>query len=414
LNAATGIVTARTLMPAGRGQLAAIILWSLFLAGMSSLGIPSSLIYFLRNRPDQQGKLAGTAMVMIAAFGLLAAGIGALGMPFWMHQYEPWQIRFAQWLLLLTPLCSLSFVFRSLLETNGRFNESNRTQVLSPLITIVAIFVLFAFHRLTVVTAAFAYCFAILPVIALLVTYSWDLLRKLSLPSLDAARLLLSYGVRSYGVDLLGTLAAQVDQVLVIRMLAPASMGAYVVMLSLSRMFNVFQNSVVAVLFPKASGRSPEMVAELTGRAVRASLAITACATTLVGIFGPLLLKIFYGKDYTSAAGCLRILLVEVTISGVVWVLAQAFMALGRPGIVTVLQALGLSLSIPCMFWLIPIWGIAGAAASLLISTIARLLFIYFGFQHYLKIPTPDLVPRRSDFEFLVRALKLPRKAVAQ
>ena len=43
------------------------------------------------------------------------------------------------------------------------------------------------------------------------------------------------------------------------------------------------------------------------------------------------------------------------------------------------------------MLLLIPRWGINGAAAALLTSTIARFLFVYFGFGFILKIRRPDL-----------------------
>jgi O-antigen/teichoic acid export membrane protein len=88
--------------------------------------------------------------------------------------------------------------------------------------------------------------------------------------------LMMGYGVRSYGIEVLGTLALQVDQVLVISLLSPSAMGSYVVVLSLSRMLNLFQNSVVMVLFPRAAGRSAGEVVALTGSSVRISGLITA------------------------------------------------------------------------------------------------------------------------------------------
>jgi O-antigen/teichoic acid export membrane protein len=100
------------------------------------------------------------------------------------------------------------------------------------------------------------------------------------------------------------------------------------------------------------------------------------------------------------------LLLLEVTISGCVFVLAQAFMALGRPGVVTLLQAVGLFLSLPMMLLLIPRWGIQGAAVALLTSTCARFIFIYLGFRLVLKVPAPSLLPRKEDFFILVSALK--------
>jgi O-antigen/teichoic acid export membrane protein len=108
-----------------------------------------------------------------------------------------------------------------------------------------------------------------------------------------------------------------------------------------------------------------------------------------------------YGSEYVAAAGVLRILVVEVVLSGATFVLAQAFMALDRPGVVTVLQAIGLSLCIPLMILLIPRYGIYGAAVSLLISTTARLIFVFVAFRIFLKTKPPSLVPAASDIRLL-------------
>jgi O-antigen/teichoic acid export membrane protein len=97
----------------------------------------------------------------------------------------------------------------------------------------------------------------------------------------------------------------------------------------------------------------------------------------------------------------MRILVLEVVLSGATFVLAQAFMALDRPGVVTILQAIGLSLSIPMMILLIPRYGIYGAAISLLTSTVARLIFVYSGFRLFLKTKPPRLLPNGNDLRLL-------------
>jgi O-antigen/teichoic acid export membrane protein len=178
-------------------------------------------------------------------------------------------------------------------------------------------------------------------------------------------------------------------------------MGSYVVVLSLSRMLNLFQNSVVMVLFPKAAGRSATEVVSMTGDAARISSLVTAVCAVFVVLTGPTLLRILYGSEYVAAAGALRILVIEVVLSGATFVLAQAFMALDHPGVVTILQAVGLSLSIPMMLWLIPRYGIYGAAIALLTSTTARLIFVCAGFKVFLKTSPPNLLPRAGDIRFL-------------
>ncbi|MGH9553394.1 MAG: lipopolysaccharide biosynthesis protein, partial [Terriglobales bacterium] len=221
----------------------------------------------------------------------------------------------------------------------------------------------------------------------------------------ESARQLFGYGIRSYGIDLCGTMALYVDQALVVRLLEPNMMGTYVVALSLSRMLNAFHNSVVMVLFPKAVSCLPEEVAEMTSRAMRMSTVLATLAGIGIVALGPQVLSLLYGKEYRGANTVLRILVLEVVLSGATLVLSQAFMALGRPGIITALQVTGLALTVPLMFLLIPRFGIAGAGAALLCSTIARLIFVLASFPVFLKMRVPRLLPKFEDLRFAADAI---------
>ncbi len=234
ISAANGVITARELLPAGRGDLAAMILWPVFLASAMTLGIPSALTFQLRSH------------LALLTSGL-AMLVGALFMDHWIAQYPPKAILFAQFFLLGTPLTSLLLVGRAGLESGGDFLASNKLQVYAPALTFAALLVLLASHSLTPYSAGVAYVpVGIVPVVWML----WDLWEKFQ-PNLKAfrssVRLLLSYGVRSYGIDLCGTMALYVDQILVVRILQPKMMGIYVVALSLSRVLNAFHTSVIMV-----------------------------------------------------------------------------------------------------------------------------------------------------------------------
>ena len=69
---------------------------------------------------------------------------------------------------------------------------------------------------------------------------------------------------------------------LVVSLLSAGAMGSYVVVLSLSRMLNVFQTSVVMVLFPKAAGHGAEKVLAMTGDSVRISGIVTMVCGAMV------------------------------------------------------------------------------------------------------------------------------------
>jgi O-antigen/teichoic acid export membrane protein len=217
----------------------------------------------------------------------------------------------------------------------------------------------------------------------------------------SSAQVLFSYGIRSYGIDLCGTMALYVDQALVVRMLAPEIMGIYVVALSLSRMLNAFHTSVIMVLFPKAVSQPKEVVREMTSRAVRMSTVFTTLIGIVIAVLGPQVLSLLYGSEYRQAATVLRILVAEVVLSGATLVLSQAFMALGRPGVVTALQVTGLTLTVPLMIALVPRFGIVGAGAALLLSTTARFIFVLASFPLFLKMRVPAFLPKKDDVRFI-------------
>lgn len=404
LNAATGILSARALQPSGRGELAAMILWYVFLANAFTFGVPSALTFQLRKHPDRRSELLGAAVLLGLLSSALAMAVGFIGMPHWLAQYDVRVIFFARVFLLNTPISALFLIGRAALESDSDFTGSNLSLIGPPSMTVLLLIVLWVSHRLDPVTAAWSYVPAGLPSFFLLMRQLHRKFRMRFRNVWGNAKLLMGYGIRSYGIDLCGTMALYVDQALVVRILRPSMMGTYVVALSLSRMLNAFHTAVVMVLFPKAVSAGRAEVLEMTGRATRLTTLVTAVAGFGVVVLGPQLLNLFYGKEYRSAASILRILVAEVVLSGATLVLSQAFMALSRPGVVTFLHVIGLALTVPFMLLLVPRWGTMGAATALFLSTLVRFFFVLLSFPVFLRMRAPRIFVKFSDLK-LVRAI---------
>jgi O-antigen/teichoic acid export membrane protein len=408
INAATGILTARALQPAGRGELAAMILWPVFLASALALGVPSALTFQLRNNPEKRSQLLGAALLLAGLAGLVGMVAGALFMHMFIPQYSPRVIFFARVFLLNTPLSAMMLVGRAALESQGDFAASNKLFLAPPAQTLVCLLILWKTGTLTPVSAGLAYVPMGIPPFLWMLNRLWRAFRPSLRSFVDSARQLFNYGIRAYGIDLCGTMSVYVDQALVVRMLEPKMMGTYVVALSLSRMLNAFHASVVMVLFPKAVSQSPQVVREMTSRAARMSTLLTAVAAAGVAFLGPYMLALLYGKEYTVATAVLRILVLESVLSGATLVLSQAFMALERPGVITALQVTGLILTLPLMLIFVPRMGIVGAGLALLVSTTARLLFVLASYPFFLNTPVPHIFPKVEDLRFMAEAAARP------
>jgi O-antigen/teichoic acid export membrane protein len=410
LNAVTGILSARALQPAGRGELAAMILWPMFLASALTFGLPSAVTFRLRSTNEKENQLLGAALVLALASGGLGATIGWAFMSTWISQYSESVTWFARVFVWSTPFAALLLVGRAALESRGDFASSNKLLLASPLFTLLCLLGFWLAAALTPVTAAFSYVVVgILPLLWMLFR-----LRRLFHPSLvhflDSSRLLFTYGLRAYGIDLCGTMSLYIDQALVVRMLEPQMMGAYVVALGVSRVLNAFHASVVMVLFPRAVNQPASVVQRMTGRAAGLSALLTGVAGVGIASLGPYVLGLVYGREYAGAGPVLRILVIEVVLSGTTLVLAQAFMALERPGVITALQLIGLLLTLPLMLVLVPRLGLVGAGLALLISTVARLIFVLISFPVFLRMPVPAILPGLDDLRLIGSSICQPAR----
>lgn len=406
VNFGTGIITARLLGPVGRGEQAAIILWPQFLAYALTLGLPSAMLYNLRRYPERASRLFPAALLIGVFAGGAATVVGVVFVPGWLTEYSPEVVRFAQLVMITAPLFLFYALFIDILRAREEFTLYNIVRYSQPLI-VLAVLVLFAStHRLTPFNAALAYLLPPIPILLWLLIRFWRLYHPVWRGLASAFKQLTSYGSRSYGVDLLANLTLQLDRVLVVGLLSPAAMGLYVVALSLAQMIQVFGTAVVSVLFPKASGRSVEEATALVGRAARVSIAATVLAALGLTLLTPWALGLFYGQEYLEAIPVFRLLLFVMVLDGATWVLAQAFMAVDRPGVVTVLQGVGFGLSIPLLLVLIPLYGLTGAGLALLISNAARLVFVIVSYPVILKIRPPRLWPTWTDFAAMAAALR--------
>jgi O-antigen/teichoic acid export membrane protein len=403
VNLLSGVISARYLGPSGRADQAAILLGAGLFPFVLSFGIPLAIQYKVRTDPEVEREYVSAGTILSISLGVLAAVIGFLVLPQMLGKYPPAIVLAARCAMAIAPVTMLYMLLSAILQARGRFQETNLTRYAMPASTVAFLFVLLLSHRLNPISSSIAY----------LVTGLWGmpLLWVKVKPRLqfrglrEAASGLLSYGSRSYVSDVLGTLASQVDQVLVIGLLSPTSMGFYAVAIGAARTVDLYSGSVVAVLFPRASSLSTDQIIALTARAARLTFAMLLVTMIVLIVAMPIVLPLAFGRAFVQSVPIARVIVISFAFNGLVYVLAQAFMAAGRPGIVAIVQLCGLATTVPAMFLLIPRYGLLGAAVALVISTLVRFLALLACFRFVLKGPVPSLVVNADDIAFLRSSL---------
>jgi O-antigen/teichoic acid export membrane protein len=406
LNVASGILTARTLAPAGRGALAAIIMWPQFLAFAMTLGIPVATVYSIKRNPDAAREIAGTSLVMSVAVGLLAALVGFTIIPYSLHTYPAPTIWLARFWVTVTPLELIAVTLIAQVQAADAFSYYNLYRFLSPLSVLVVLVIEHLLGRLTIAGAAFAYLLAGTPATIWIGVWVWRHYRPVYRSLVTTSRLLLSYGVRAWGADLMGTISNQVDRILVVGLLNPEAMGLYIIAQSAAGVLAALPTAVAPIALPRAASLDTDGIVALTGRAVRATFYVMVTASIPLLLVGGWLLKLVYGAKFAGASVVLPFLVVEAVMDGLTSVLAQAFLAAGFPGIVSMLQGCGLLTSIPLLLWMIPRFGLRGAGCALMISTLCRFLMVLFSFPYKLKLRPPGFIMGREEISALMNRFR--------
>jgi enterobacterial common antigen flippase len=398
-NIATGMLSAWMLGPQGRGVQAAMMVGPQSLTGLCDLGLHASLIFNTKDDPKHEREFFGCALAIGATVGLLGMAIGWALTPIFLQKYDASTILGARLLMVVVPIGVISNVLVGTLEGHGRFGVVSLLGLVGCLVTLLALASLRAFGFFTPAAAASAYLLPSVPICVLFWLHARQICQPASQFELTYFRRMLHYALRFFGVDLFMTVGGYLDQFVLVLFLNPHDVGIYAVAISASRVLSVIPISISTVLFPTVAGRSRDAIVEIVGVAVRTSSVLTAGAALGLAVLAPYVLNLLYGTKFEEAITPFRLLLAYTVVSNLVTIQYQAFSAAGRPEIVTAFEFIGVTASGACMLVLVPHMGTLGAALSLLIAAIIRLMCVLAGLPLLLNLPVPRLILNKADIQ---------------
>ncbi len=405
LSMLTSIMTARLFGVVGKGEFSAILLWPTLLGGLLSFGLPTSLIYNIKQRREGAGELVRIGFLFQLPVSMAAGVVVWTFLPAWMDGYSEAAISAARWyaVLMLPVLLAINLV-SALAQSTGRFQLYNGVRLYVPLFNLAGLLLLWAVGLLSLPLAALVFLITSALVLGWALYGVRDLLRFAWLKGQAdriAAKALLGYGSRVFGVDLLGTLYAQFDKVLILSMLGARPLGLYTVVYALSRVFNAVQLAITNVIFPKVTGLDKSVILTTLGRAFRMSMLLMTIVLVPSLFIGHYMLGLLFGSEFLEAGDAFILLSIECIIGGGSWILATSFNAMGRPGLVLVRQIIALAATIALMFALAPAYGLNGIALALLLGAVIRLAATLAAMRLAFRADLGKLLFDLSDFRYL-------------
>lgn len=406
----TSIVTARMFGVVGKGEFSAILFWPTLLAGLVGFGLPTSLIYNLKQNKGSGADFVRAGFLFQIPVSVIVGFVAWMWLPVWLGNYPEAVIQTARWYtVLMLPILLAVNLISALAQSTGKFNVYNGVRLYFPLINLIGLMVLWSLDNLSLHSAALVFLVTSVFVILWALYSVRDELRIhwfKGLGNLQAAKTLFGYGSKVFGVELLGTLYSQFDKIIILSMLTARDLGLYTVVYALSRVFNVVQTAITNVIFPKVTGMDKNTIIFTVGRAFRLSMLLMTIVVIPCMFIGRYLMGVLFGAPFLEASGAFYILSIECILGGGSWILSSSFNAMGRPGLVLVRQLIALAVTIGLFFILTPLYGLNGIALALFIGAIIRLTVTMAAMRIVFQVKLSRMIFDKDDFRFLIERMQ--------
>jgi O-antigen/teichoic acid export membrane protein len=368
----TGMLAARLLGAEGRGQLAAVHAWPLFLATVGGFGLPEAIAYFGARTPSRARAALATGLLLAVPFVLVAVAAGAWLLPRLLRGQATDVQQVGMLCLALVPLWTLTTAPAQALRGVGRYRAWNVLRLVSPLTWLITLVAVRGTDYATVPTLALAFVGA--TALAGLVTqvHAWWTLAGLAAPERALARPMLAYSAPTMAATIPRWLNLRLDQLIVIALLDARSVGLYVVAVAWSAATHplaevVAHNAVPALAGAKDRSKRARVVYRV-GAVAAIGMSLLLLAAT------PTLLPLIFGVEFRAAISVALILVLAGAVDATNAVGAECLRGVGRPRDVMVAECVGLAVTVVALPVLVLVGGITGAACASFLSYSAILV----------------------------------------
>ncbi len=362
----SGALLARALGADGRGALTAIQAWPLLLATFGNFGLTEAAAYFAASDTRRARTTLASALLLSLPFSVLAIALGFGLLPRVLHSQTTEVRHAAQISLLLIPLLTFASAPYQALRGAGHAHAWNLLRLITPVAWVAVLGVLYARGGASATNAAMAFI-AVTAVSAIAAhVVAWRTLTGPFTPAAPLLRPMLAYGAPTVVTALPQWLNLRLDQLVMIALLAPESVGLYAVAVAWGGAAQPLATVLAYAAVPAlAAAQDGPRRARLL---YRSGAIVSIAASALLLAATPLLLPLIFGLEFRAAIPAALIMVAAGAITGINAVGGECLRGLGRPRGVLVAECAGLAVTCVAVPVLIPLWGIVGASTASLAS----------------------------------------------
>jgi O-antigen/teichoic acid export membrane protein len=363
-----GVILARTVGPAVRGEYAAITAWLDVALIIGQFGQPAALCFYVASDPRNARQYVATSRTIMAGTGVLVLTAGLLLAPVLAHGNHAVTAGYR----IAAAAAAIAFLGTSYVSSlqPRDMHRWNVVRVSQPLLSLVALAGLWSLRLLTLHSAL-----TVLAVTwSLQLAWAYRCCRVSGLApgrsEAAVARPLVTYGVTQLAALAPTTLNAQLGQLVLSQTARPADLGRYAVAVSLTLLPMPVVSAIGNVAFPRLAARSA-VTAETHRRQARAVVASAGLAAGMllpVGAAAPWAIPLILGPGYRGAVPLLWVLMPGAVCSACGQVAGDVLRGGNRLAAVARAQGPAAVILVALLLVLLPVAGVMGAAIASTVS----------------------------------------------
>jgi len=375
LSLITSVLIARMLGPEGRGIFA--IAFSILAIGVQfgNLGLHTSNTYLVAKDVKSLPQLLTNTLVISIGLGGSLAVLTWLIFYFW-PSLPPIKGFILTLALGLIPFHLASLLLRNLLLGLQDIKAFNKVELFSKILTLLLLFILYFLNSVTV---EIVFAVGMLGIMVGCIWAFWSLRKHfthIAPPSISVFKESIGYGFKTYLACFFAFMVLRADLLMINSMLDTGQAGYYSVASTLADLLYLLPTAIGTILFPKLSSIGSEKDKWAMTQKVMwiSGLILVPVILTITLLAHPIIL-FFYGKSFELAVYPFMILCIAMFFYGVNNILSIHLASVGMPWFAVYIWVIASALNIVLNLYLIPTYGVSGAAFSSLICYSMVLLF---------------------------------------
>jgi O-antigen/teichoic acid export membrane protein len=402
LSVITSLLSAWALKPEGRGNLVIVTMWAFVFSHIGTFGLPYAHRFWAASQPDWNKKIFSNSIIFSVLSGIPMVLLAWFVTPWLTGDKSPEVIWMTRLFALNIPIILLNEMLRGQLEGSRLFGWLGIARLSFIATQALGNLLLYCFGILTLENALLTIVLGQITCSVLMFGAVWRELKPRWEFDWSVLRREIGYGLRSYPGILTEISVWRLDQMMLAIFATSTIVGLYTVAVAIAEITSTLASSVADSLLPEvASSTNTESSALLMGKTLRLTLYAQFLVLIPMWIGAPFILRFIYGENFVEAAETMRLLLLASIVWSAAMIVISGLNGLGHPGLSTIARLFSGATTVITLVYLLPRWGMNGAAISSLLGYGTMLVVALVCLLRKQKISLWNFIrPRRQDISF--------------